>query len=122
MAAEIAKDAGLIAGRRTQANFIPLSPRDGEFGAYLNCEGTFGLNLRFVSPPGAPQEWYQFVVRSASILTKAKPTIVREGAEQCVNAALQSSHGFADLEHGKIRFFCDTDEKTRVELTITNGQ
>ena len=90
MAADIAKRAGLTVGDRTKANFIPMSPDSGEYGAYLNCAGPSGMSLRFVSSPSPPTEWYQFVGQSATILTKAPPALVRDGARQCVNAASRS--------------------------------
>jgi hypothetical protein len=121
MAAKVAKGAALHAGDRTNANFFPLSPTDGEYGVYLNCGGTNGLNLRFMSPPDPPKDWFQFVGRSASILTKVQPSILREGVKRCINEAAQSGQHFAEnFEHGGARFFCDVDENNkRVELTIT---
>jgi len=120
MAAAIARAANLTAGHRTQANFIPMSPVDGEYGVYLNCAGTYGLNLRFMTRPDPPPEWFQFVGRSGSVLTKVPPLILREGVQKCLNTAFESGRQRADFEHRGARFICDVGENDkRVELTIT---
>jgi hypothetical protein len=122
MASKVAKGAGLHAGDRTEANFFPLSAAaDDGYGVYLNCGGTNGLNLRFMSPPHPPKDWFQFVGRSASILTKVQPSVLGEGVKMCLNEAERSGQHFAEnFVHGGARFFCDVDENNkRIELTIT---
>jgi hypothetical protein len=127
MATKIGESMNLVVHPRTAANFIPMSPQDKDlwsddgYGAYLNCAGTYGLNLRSLSPPDPPQQWYDFIVRAGSILTKVTPTIVRDGIRQCVKAA--SASGYADLTLGGVHISCDVDLKgfNRVDLIIARG-
>lgn len=99
------------------AYFIPLS--GDEYGAYLNCQGPSGMSLHVVSPTDhVPDDWYQFVGRSVSVLTGVSPASVIEGVRRCVRSAPppddvgKSWHGF--------RIFCETDRNDEgIELTIT---
>jgi hypothetical protein len=127
MATKIGETMDLVVHPRTAANFIPISPQDDDlwsedgYGFFLNCGGPYGLNLRSLSPPDPPQQWYNFVVLAGSILTRAAPTNVHDGIRQCVKAASASSH--ADLTLDGIHIFCDVDLKgfNRVDLTIARA-
>jgi hypothetical protein len=125
MATKIGESMDLVVHPRTAANFISMSPQDKDlwsddgYGAYLNCGGTYGLNLRTLSPQDAPQQWYDFAVRAGSILTKVAPTIVRDGIRQCVKTASASS--YADLTLGGIHISCDVGGFNRVDLTIARS-
>jgi hypothetical protein len=119
IAARIASRAGLKANQRTSANFIPLSAVEGEYGAYLNCEGTYGMNLRFLSQPNPSEDWFHFVGQTSSILAKVSASAIRKGARECLVLAEQSGRHFANLERGGVRFICDLDDNDkRIELTV----
>ena len=119
MAAKIAKAAGLEANKRTPANFVPLSAVDGEYGAYLNCSGTYGMNLRFLSQPDPTEDWFQFVGLASSVFAKVPASAIRKGVKECLETTKQSGKHFANFEREGARFICDLDENDkRVELTI----
>jgi hypothetical protein len=88
--------------------------------AFISIARGHTLNLRFMSRPDPPPEWFQFVGRSGSVLTKVPPLILREGVQKCLNTAFESGRQHADFEHRGARFICDVGENDkRVELTIT---
>ncbi len=95
MAAEIAVRIGLDAGGRTPNNAIPLSARteeEDDYGAFLHCNGPFGLTLRYLSPLSPGLKWYDFVARTGSILTGVKPASIALETRNCVeNARLRDS-------------------------------
>jgi hypothetical protein len=118
-AATIAKGAGLEANKRTPADFVPLSAVDGEYGAFLNCSGTYGMNLRFLSQPNPAADWFQFVGLASSIFVKVSASAIRKGVQACLDSIKHSGNNFANLERESVRFICDVGENDgRIELTI----
>lgn len=91
----------------------------GDYGAYLNCRGTYGMNLHARSPDNAPQGWYEFAARIGFILTDVDPTIIRDGIKQCVKlAAASGNHYYANLMLEGARVFCDIDNDNSVSLYV----
>jgi len=78
------------------------------------------MSLRVVSPTDrVPDDWYQFVGRSAAVLTGASPAQVVEGVRRCVRSAPPPDDVGILAWHG-FRIFCETDRNDAgVELTIT---
>jgi hypothetical protein len=102
MAAKIAKSVDWIVQPRTPARFIPMS--NGEYGASLNCGGTYGLNLHATRlMPDVP---LQDITRAASILTEVAPANIRDGIQRCIKLAEASGGHYAEVLT-PAHIFCD---------------
>jgi hypothetical protein len=90
MALEIAMSSKLESGGLSKdGSFISLT---GEpYGAYLYCSGPTGMSLRYVSPNLPSDDWYAFVSKTGSVLTKRPPPIVRSAVARCITEASKAS-------------------------------
>jgi hypothetical protein len=120
-AREIAGKIDLDAGPRGADNSIALSARGDEeddYGAYLLCRGPLGLTLRYLSPPSPGPKWYEFVGRSAAILTGVKTASIVLEARNCVeNARLRD--GVFRSPGSALRIMCSVSTKdARADLFL----
>jgi hypothetical protein len=120
-AVEIAGKVGLDAGPRAADNSIALTARTDEeddYGAYLLCGGPLGMTLRYLSPPSPGPKWYEFVGRSAAILTGVRPASIMLEARNCVeNARLRD--GVFRSPGSALRMACSVSKKdARADLSL----
>jgi hypothetical protein len=120
-ATEIAGKIDLDAGPRGADNSIALSARGDEeddYGAYLLCKGPLGMTLRYLSPPSPGSKWYEFVGRSAAILTGLKTASIVLEARNCVeNARLRD--GIFRSPGSALRIMCSVSKKdARADLSL----
>jgi hypothetical protein len=90
MALEIAMSSKLESGGPSKdGSFISLT---GEhYGAYLYCSGPTGMSLRYAGPNPPSDDWYAFVSKTGSVLTKRPPPIVRSAVARCITEASKAS-------------------------------
>jgi len=120
-AAEIASRIGLEAGPRGTNDSIALSARtdqEDDYGAYLVCGGSLGMTLSYLSPPSPGTKWYEFVGRSAAILTGIKQASIVLEARNCVeNARLRD--GVFRSPGSALRMTCSVSKRdTRADLSL----
>jgi hypothetical protein len=120
-AIEIAGKIGLDAGLRAADNSIALTARSDEeddYGAYLLCRGPLGMSLRYLSPPSPGPKWYEFVGRSAAILTGVRPASIVLEARNCVENARLRDGAFRS-PGSAMRMACSVSKQdTRADLSL----
>jgi hypothetical protein len=87
----------MVTRSRGADNSIAPSARSDEeddYGAYLLCKGPLGMTLRYLSPPSPGPKWYEFVGRSAAILTGVRPASILPEARNCVENARMRDGAF----------------------------
>jgi hypothetical protein len=118
MALEIAMSSKLESGGLSKdGTFISLT---GEpYGAYLYCSGPAGMSLRYVGPRPPPEDWYAFVSKTGSVLTKRPQPIIRSVVERCIREATKSSHVIEIMSDG-FDVLCGSEEgNPYFELVVT---
>ena len=112
-ATKIATKVGLKTGERNKVA-IPLHAEayDG-YGLYLICtEGPRGMSLQYGFPANLgdppPQVWFDFVGRTAAVLTGGNANIIAMEARSCTEKARLLHDGRFELT-GSVFILCDTD-------------
>ena len=91
VALEIAMSSKLENGGLSKdGTFISLS--SNPYNAYLYCAAPGSMSLRFLGPKPPVDDWYAFVSKTSSVLTKRHQRVIRLAAERCVSEASKSSH------------------------------
>jgi len=119
IASAIATKAGLKTGKRTEVN-IPLQPlnidADDEHSAYLNCaEAPRGMSLSYAHRGDPPQGWFDFVGRTAAVLTGLNASLFATEARGCIEKA--RPRGYFEST-SSVLIGCDT-ESSGVPLLVT---
>jgi hypothetical protein len=91
MALEIAMSSKLESGGLSKdGTFISLI--GDPYSASLYCSGPASMSLRYLGPNPPPKDWYAFVSKTGSVLTKRPHPMIRSAVERCVAEASKSSH------------------------------
>jgi hypothetical protein len=91
VALEIAMSSNLESrGLSKDGTFISLS--GNPYDAYLYCAAYGSMSLRFLGPNPPVDDWYAFVSKTGSVLTKRPQRVIRSAVERCFSEASKSSH------------------------------
>ena len=109
MALEIAMSSKLESGGLSKdGTFISLTSEPYE--AYLYCSGPTGMGVRYVGPNPPSADWYGFVSKTGSVLTKRPQSIVRSAVERCVREASEASDVVEIVKSDGFDVLCDTEK------------
>lgn len=90
MATTIAKQTGLTVGNlSSDRRFIRLN--GDPYGVSLSCFAPAGMSLRYVGPHCQTDDWYRFVAKTGSILTRRPELLVSKGVERWIRREDESS-------------------------------
>ena len=91
VALEIAMSSKLESGGLSNdGTFISLT--GNPYGTYLYCADPGGMSLRYLGPNPPVDDWYAFVSKTGSVLTKRPQWVIRSAVKRCVGEASKSSH------------------------------
>ena len=120
MALEIAMSSKLESGGRSKdGTFISLT--GDPYGAYLYCSGPAGMSLRYVGPNPPSDDWYAFVSKTGSVLTKRRQPIVRSAVERCIREASKASD-FVEIRSDGFEVLCDSEKSSSYFETGPNSE
>ena len=118
VALEIAMSSKLENGGLSKdGTFISLS--GNPYNAYLYCAAPGSMSLRFLGPKPPVDDWYAFVSKTSSVLTKRHQRVIRLAAERCVSEASKSSH-LIEISSAGFGVLCGSESGTPYfELVVT---
>ena len=118
LALEIAMSSKLeYGGLSKDGTFISLS--GNPYNAYLYCAAPGSMSLRFLGPKPPVDDWYAFVSKTSSVLTKRHQRVIRLAAERCVSEALKSNH-LIEISSAGFSVLCGSESGTPYfELVVT---
>jgi len=118
VALEIAMSSKLENGGLSKdGTFISLS--GNPYNAYLYCAAPGSMSLRFLGPKPPVDDWYAFVSKTSSVLTKRHQRVIRLAAERCVSEASKSSH-LIEISSAGFSVLCGSESGTPYfEMVVT---
>jgi hypothetical protein len=104
-------------GLSKDGTFISLS--GNPYNAYLYCAAPGSMSLRFLGPKPPVDDWYAFVSKTSSVLTKRHQRVIRLAAERCVSEALKSNH-LIEISSAGFSVLCGSESGSPYfELVVT---
>jgi hypothetical protein len=118
VALEIAMSSKLENGGLSKdGTFISLI--GNPYNAYLYCAAPGSMSLRFLGPKPPVDDWYAFVSKTSSVLTKRHQRVIRLAAERCVSEASKSNH-LIEISSAGFSVLCGSESGTPYfELVVT---
>jgi hypothetical protein len=83
------------------------------------CSRPTGMSLRYVGPNPPSDDWYAFVSKTGSVLTKRPPPIVRSAVARCITEASKASDLLVISSDG-FDVLCDSEKGSpHFEVVVT---